>query len=90
MKPSDYIRKGWTTGELARDAKGVPVLPSDDEATCFCVLGALVASLRFDEEALNAMVRIESSLGIQCVAKWNDTQGRTQTEVIAALEAVGL
>jgi hypothetical protein len=34
-------REHWIRHNLARNAKGEVVNPSDPEATCFCILGAL-------------------------------------------------
>lgn len=31
----------WTKGEFARDEEGIDCGPNDDEATCWCILGAL-------------------------------------------------
>lgn len=31
----------WTRGVMARDSRGLSVLPNEPEAFCFCMLGAL-------------------------------------------------
>lgn len=79
--------KGWTQGAYARDADGRDVNPYEKwrpspEAVCFCLYGALahVASQAGMEKTPFLVDPLPST-------KWNDTPGRTQSEVVAALRA---
>ena len=90
MKPSEYIRKGWCQDVSALDSEGQPVKGRDESACAWCIHGAFDASLgkgitRWGDD----WVRLGNHLN-ESPIDWNDTPGRTQDEVIAALEAVGL
>jgi len=86
MKPSDYIRRGWCQGAIAEDASGQwLVTPASLYAVKWCIIGALRVCNTTQED----LIRVGEYLGDH-PGKWNDTPGRTQEEVIAALEAVGL
>ena len=92
MKPSDYIRRGWCqfNTALAKDGSYRPA--KDGEACQWCLDGALYVAINGQhnrKEYLDLYNLIENKLGKDPI-KWNDTPGRTQKEVIAALEAVGL
>jgi len=39
------LEKGWTSCALARDEQGIPCDPKDTRAVCWCVTGALLASV---------------------------------------------
>lgn len=65
---------GWTQGELT-DANG-----------CHCVLGAFYkAGCLAMPGAADQVFR--DHIGVGSLAAWNDREGRTAEEVIAALEA---
>lgn len=81
MKTSDHIldaiqnldRFGWIQGEYGSEKKG------------FCLLGALDhRAITIYDSTLDAVKQI---LGTPCTVKWNDTPGRTEQEVLEALEA---
>jgi len=69
----------------ARTAKGNKCFPTSNKAVCWCLIGATLAvdssGLGLDIE--NAMVDF---LGIDGLITWNDTAGRTQREVLAAID----
>ena len=87
---ADLIAKpgAWTQGAWARTATGRAASPFADNATCFCLRGALVRvkgvklcdGLDGEREALGFST--DSAL-----ARWNDKEPRTQAEVVAALRA---
>lgn len=92
MKPSDYIRKGWCQFNTALAEDGSYRPAKDGEACRWCLDGALYATVsgqNSDEEYTKLYNLVADELGKDPV-DWNDTPGRTQAEVIAALEAVGL
>ena len=87
MKPSEYIRKGWCQGMLARDGMGNRVRPLAPEAVAWSMLGAAekagVAPARM---AAAAKDKLRGQNGLA----WELASLRTQAEVIALLEEVGL
>lgn len=76
--------KGWTQGAFARDKFGNSVNSDDPEAISWCIVGACSIA-----KAQDGWIKLGFNLG-KPPMKFNDTPGRTQEEVIAALEAVGL
>lgn len=97
MKPSEYIRRGWTQKSYARNAKGEDVLPNDPSACSWCAHGAMVAAFYGIEDAVQrnnehctAITRLSDSMGFSNIPMWNDDPHRSQEEVAAAFEAIGL
>jgi hypothetical protein len=94
----ELIAFGWCQGTDARDAQRVPVPPWSTDATCWSLLGAIVAAADLPAEpgaatlgplrrALTALAElIEEPL----LAAWNDREGRTQDEVLRTLDAARL
>ncbi|MFE5877800.1 hypothetical protein ACFQ6H_21265 [Rhodococcus sp. NPDC056506] len=74
---------GWTQGKM-RDSNG-----------CRCALGAMdralldlhrgPANLRINDLYVETMLNLRREIGQNNIPIWNDTPGRTATEVIAAL-----
>ena len=84
----ERVLAGWCQGAIARDASGRSVLPSSSEARRWSLLGALLAS-RDGQRAsdfLGAVNSLHSSIDESALEVWNDRPGRTQREVVAALE----
>jgi hypothetical protein len=89
MKPSDYIRKGWTQGAYARDSDGTPIYPKSIKAVCWCPVGAICAAY-YDNPAkrIKTLYSLKSFVG-ESPAIWSDAPERTQQEVIDLLESIG-
>ena len=87
MKPSDYIKKGWTQRFCAKDANGNSCSSTDQNAVCWCPLGAIFAAYPGIEQ-ISVVDKLQGHLD-SGIMQWNDTPGRTKEEVIAALEAIG-
>ena len=95
MKPSDYIRKGWCQGYMARDSNGAPCDPAWQEATYWCLWGALYKA--YGEEKIDTREKVVTKLydQLQCkehwssLGTWNDNTSRTQQDVIALLKSIG-
>jgi hypothetical protein len=98
VKPSDYIRKGWTQGALAQDADGVYVYSTDPNACKWCLIGAIDASFGTVDKWQPAMDAAQKAIaeltgkniGNISLSRWNDDCDRTQEEVIKLLEGIGL
>jgi hypothetical protein len=86
MKPSDYIKRGWTQGTAARNLVAERVNATSPYAVCWCIFGALLAADRIKSGATRYKLQCHLR---QDPVDWNDTPGRTKEEVIAALEAIG-
>jgi hypothetical protein len=90
------IAFSWTQDADARDADGFPIDPSSPDAVCWSLLGALVAGyerlLWSDGEraALEELARTCLLLGdvldSDSLTDWNNVPGRTQADVLAALD----
>ncbi len=88
MKQSEVLRaaaavvaKGWCQEQLAKDKDG-KVAPVRSDAACqWCLLGALDKSR---SDGPDGWTYLNNVTGINPI-KWNDAEGRTQGEVVAAL-----
>ena len=82
MKPSDYLKRGWCQGTMARCC-GTDCLPTKD-ADEWCLMGAIRASgVNLVDYELKLFDLIENT-----AVDWNDNPSRTQDEVIALAEKV--
>lgn len=92
------IQGGWTHNVLARDAEGMPCLPSHPDAKFFCIRGALMRIHdKYDDVYFDTLLSIEKTLnemkvsgqsGLCLVVAFNDAHGRTKEEVIDMLSSV--
>ena len=76
----------WVQVSFASDRHGLEVGVKSPYAVCFCALGAIqrVAQDTVDEgPAYAALKRVVRGP----ISNWNDADGRTQAEVVAALRA---
>lgn len=85
----------WAQGVYAKNEKGLTVDNMDDEATCFCSLGALhraavtgIVNHFIERDAINTLhevipVRPE---GWRSIAAYNDGAGRTHEEVMKVFD----
>lgn len=87
-KPSDLIRKGWTQGAIARNKNNLSVNSYHDTAVCWCIVGACFATNSGTSKLKEYLNKTDPHF--TGIFQWNDFPGRTQQEVIKALEAVGL
>jgi hypothetical protein len=90
LKAADLIEPEgrWTQGASARDERGWKVSHHwyADEAVCFCATGAIERAClgpgRLVDRAIDVL---GMSLRVSNIPQWNDAEGRTQVEVVAAL-----
>lgn len=94
-KPSDYIRMGWCRGTMARDVEGYAVPSYSDEASSWCLIGA-IERVYWDNPQLLLICfekvrnKIKEMGGVILpLALWNDELSRTKEEVIKLLESIG-
>ena len=90
------VRGGWTQGASARNVRGQTVSPEAPDACSWCATGALDAACGRLYGSLNiyrvgiALEHVKRALAAQQwrrgIVVWNDTEGRTQAEVVALLE----
>jgi hypothetical protein len=90
------ISSSWTQHTEARSADGRPVDPWDANAVEWSLLGALVAGYEHvviaegQNAALEALVRacalLATVIESDSLPGWNDAPGRTQADVLAALD----
>lgn len=77
----------WTQGTLARNETGAKVENESPAACSFCVLGAIYKVAPDNRAARRAIDAFEVNIGCLGATVWNDVEGRTQAEVVAALRA---
>jgi hypothetical protein len=95
------LLKGWSRGAQARDSQGQVVLPWSDDASSWSLLGALLATWqvldledadfvahRADARALgDATQALGEATGTAALDQWNDDEGRSLGEVVAAIDS---
>ena len=83
------IDKGWTKGEYAKTNTGYPCLSyKSNDASCFCVLGALkVSGADSDYDLPCKIFATANDIGLPYkIADWNDNKERTINEVLSAFD----
>jgi hypothetical protein len=89
------VTVGWCQGADARDGGGAPVDPWAATAVSWSILGALVAVLEQTaattgemplEQLATALYALADVIEVDSLEQWNDTFGRSQSEVVGALE----
>ncbi len=90
-------RRKWTTRTAARNAHDIPTYPTDKDAVCWDILGAvMVAADRLDLKDVIHMANIHlrqilltmaSRSSYYGIGSWNDMPNRTHDEVLAFLDA---
>jgi hypothetical protein len=96
---SALLRRGWCQGSDACGADGQAVKAWQPEARSWSLLGALCASGGLDERAapripLGSLATAAAAMGLATNAHslqaWNDAEGRTQQEVLAAVDRAAI
>jgi len=84
------LARGWCQGYFAKDEAGHNVTENDPGAVCWCAVGATLRAahvLRFDNsEALLALRVLGAEIRSWVIPNWNDAEGRTKEEVLAAFD----
>ena len=87
----DLIKQGWTQKALARNERGWTVSPMHHGACTWCIEGALFKaqwdlSPGVEGEYLDPMASRLVAFFRAPISEWNDQEGRTQSEVVEAME----
>lgn len=93
-RTKELLDKGWTRQANARDDEEQEVSVIRDNATCFCLEGALLRALHehgvsrdsANEDAVFERVQRHLPTKYNCLFAWNDEEGRTKEEVIAVVD----
>lgn len=93
-RAAQLVREGWCQQVDARDTQGAPVEPASDLAAAWSLLGSIVAALdgpaAVADTGLPALARAMAAIADlvedHSLQGWNDAPGRTQRQVVAALE----
>lgn len=89
QRTRDKIAQGWTQHTFARNMHGESVPPHSPAAVCWCMRGAM-RTLPWDPELhptrMMVYAALESVIDSRAISYWNDEFGRTQAEVLAAID----
>lgn len=83
----------WTKRAFARTKEGGATNVSDTNATCFCLVGALLKCYNDDNEFsynLNRLNMVVIKLGTPSISLWNDSPNRTFEEVKQLVEELDI
>ena len=90
----ELLAAGWCQGHFARDNTDYPVHYTDSAAVSYCLLGACALVVLGEHSDYDQNHPLIKEIGIALrqatklhVIDWNDTPGRTQAEVLAAVDA---
>lgn len=82
---ANLVERGWTQGELARDAADRPVDPRALEAVSWAADGALYRACGGDRNLYNSAYEVVWKTFGGGLAAWNDAAGRAQSDVVQGL-----
>lgn len=81
------IQAGWCQYRLSLDLAGVTVPWQDATAARFCPLGAACrVTGSYLASTITALSLFKTANGIFSISHWNDQPGRTQQDVLQALD----
>ena len=86
--PSDYLAQGWCQWVLSKDSQGQEVSVDSPSAVQWCVMGAVLAAFpgEFEKQHPNVGPIVDYLLTKGTCVDWNNFPGRTQAEVVAAMQ----
>ncbi|WP_423927681.1 DUF6197 family protein [Candidatus Palauibacter sp.] len=86
-RAAGFVRSGWIQGDAAADADWCTCDPADPAAVTWCAVGAIEAANDTRPYADNVLMEMLLEAHVGDAGKWNDTEGRTASEVAAVMEA---
>lgn len=98
MKAHEVINSPdkWTQGTYARTIEGIEVYTRDQNAVCFCAIGAITkAYATANNERFNAFKKLQAKLVEELgedidIPEWNDDPERTWEEVYNKLKELDI
>lgn len=92
-KAREYVEKGWIQKAIARNQSGERVDYIDEEATCFCLEGAIRRACKLlyitDYGFFSIAGDFREELGnFYSIHRWNDYPERTKEEVLYTVDKV--
>lgn len=88
----ELLKKGWTTGDRARDANGKSCSPRSKKAVCWCAEGAVLAAARGHEDLYYGVwsaFYAGAGIGIyDNIIKWHDAQPGVEPVIEALLNGL--
>lgn len=92
QRAKELISNGWTQGVYARTEDGTVCSYRNEDATCFCLEGALIrASIEEGDESFEGWYKlvkiIQNKINKNQIER-NDDKGRTSDEVIELLDGI--
>ena len=88
------VPERWTKKESARNVAGRPVLPTEPDAVCWCMAGAVKRAAATDGIFFEAITNIEQAMWCDFnrrhysdIAAFNDAIGTTHADVLRLFDA---
>ena len=96
-KAKGHIAQGWTQKFYAKKTGGGYTWPNDPMAVCYCPIGAMMKAidvgmqLPFEQDEQSKLNQFHTTYhilmryldtGFDSIVRWNDSEGRTQDEVL--------
>lgn len=80
----------WCQDELARTSDGTPCSPLSSEACRWCLIGSLYHCYTTSQERKDIRCKLFHKFGTEEWSLWNDQTDRTQDEVLALAQELGI
>ena len=92
MKPSELLSRpgAWCQGCFAKTSDGSHVWSINPDAVQWCLTGAVNRCIPTTAKRESALSKLKHKARRKRMVDWNDAPGRTQAEVVALLQSVGL
>ena len=78
----------WTKGAFARDSNGMAVMELNEEAVCWCIMGAVFACDNTNDQFVDGVYIVSQlifTMGYPTVSSFNDSS--THEQVLSMLDA---
>jgi len=91
MKIKEFFstKEKWTQKTSARDKNGKWVSINDNNASCWCLFGAINKCYSDEDSRRRVIIKVKSYIGDK-IASWNDDENRTFEEVKALCEKLDI
>jgi len=86
----ERVKRGWTQGAASRGPSGLTTNPTNSEAVCWCLTGAIDAEPQATGgEKVGAMIKLDAlarKAGYESAVEFNDFDTTTKQDVLELLE----